>query len=147
MPHATLQKFGYPALVIHEASHWCVLLRRAQVTLGSLVLVCKEDATQFSGISDDAFGELAPMVRRIETALGRFRPYDRLNYLMLMMVDPHVHFHIIPRYAQEQQFSERRFPDKSWPGPPDLQSPTTPDEATLGRIARELADIWKMSTA
>jgi len=34
----------------------------------------------------------------IESALGSFVQYQKLNYLMLMMVDPQVHFHVIPRY-------------------------------------------------
>ena len=31
--------------------------------------------------------------------LRGFVAYERINYLMLMMVDPDVHFHVIPRYT------------------------------------------------
>ena len=41
---------------------------------------------------------------------------------MLMMVDPHVHFHIIPRYAGERSSTAATFADTGWPGPPDLKS-------------------------
>jgi len=34
----TLEKFGYPATLLVELEHWAILLRREQVTLGSLVL-------------------------------------------------------------------------------------------------------------
>jgi len=39
---------------------------------------------------------------------------------MLMMVDPDVHFHVLPRYAKERNYEGLRFEDKSWPGPPDI---------------------------
>src|SRR3546814_7459383 len=34
----TIHTFGYPATLIREYDHWVVLLRLAQLTLGSLVL-------------------------------------------------------------------------------------------------------------
>ena len=39
---------------------------------------------------------------------------------MLMMVDPDVHFHVIPRYSKPKQFGNIEFSDPGWPGPPDL---------------------------
>ena len=37
-----------------------------------------------------------------------------------MMVDPHVHFHVIPRYKSEVEFNDRMFNDMLWPKPPIL---------------------------
>ena len=39
---------------------------------------------------------------------------------MLMMVDPNVHFHVIPRYAEPRSWNEIAFADAGWPGPPRL---------------------------
>lgn len=41
---------------------------------------------------------------------------------MLMMVDRDVHFHVIPRYEGERVHDGIAFPDKGWPGQPDLAS-------------------------
>ncbi len=120
--NATLQKFGYPASLIKEHDHWCVLLRGQQVTLGSLVLAAKSDAIAFSDLPPAAFTELANVITEIEHSLQRFKPYDKINYLMLMMVDPHVHMHVIPRYGTSQFFDSIEFPDLGWPGQPDLKS-------------------------
>ncbi len=120
--NATLQKFGYPASLIKEHDHWCVLLRGQQVTLGSLVLAAKSDVTAFSDLPPAAFTELANVITEIEHSLQRFNPYDKINYLMLMMVDPHVHMHVIPRYGTAQLFDSIEFPDLGWPGQPDLKS-------------------------
>ncbi len=120
--NATLEKFGYPDTLVKEYDHWCLLLRPQQVTLGSLVLAAKSDATAFSDLPPSAFVELATVVMELEPALKRFANYDRMNYLMLMMVDPHVHMHVIPRYAKPPQFDGMEFPDHGWPGLPDLKS-------------------------
>jgi hypothetical protein len=37
----TIEKFGWPGSLVHEFEHWLVLVRPAQVTLGSLVLAAK----------------------------------------------------------------------------------------------------------
>jgi diadenosine tetraphosphate (Ap4A) HIT family hydrolase len=120
--NATMAKFGFPQSLIKEYDHWSVLLRPQQATLASLVLAAKSDATAFSDLPPAAFAEMSGVVRDIEGSLKRFAPYDRINYLMLMMVDPHVHFHVLPRYAVTQAFDGVQFSDGGWPGPPDLKS-------------------------
>ena len=120
--NATLQKFGYPQSLVKEYDHWCILLRPQQVTLNSLVLAAKSEVTAFADLPRAAFTELAAVIPEIEHSLNRFKPFKKINYLMLMMVDPHVHMHVIPRYSDLQVFDEIEFPDKGWPGQPDLKS-------------------------
>ncbi len=127
--NSTLQKFDYPQSLVKEHDHWYVLLRPQQVTLGSLVLAAKSDATAFADLPREAFTELATVVLEIEHSLQRFNPYDKINYLMLMMTDPHVHFHVIPRYSAPQVFDAVEFRDTGWPGQPDLKSTATLSEA------------------
>ena len=56
--NATGVKFGHPDTLVAEFSHWVVLLRPAQVTLGSLVLLCTDEAERFGDISAEAVTEL-----------------------------------------------------------------------------------------
>jgi diadenosine tetraphosphate (Ap4A) HIT family hydrolase len=116
----TIEKFGYPATLIREYQHWVVLLRPAQVTLGSLVLAAKSSATAYGALPPEAFTEQATVVAAIERALGVFTGYERINYLMLMMVDPNVHFHVVPRYSEAREWEGIEFPDAGWPRPPQL---------------------------
>src|SRR3546814_10648550 len=81
-------KCGYPATLIREYEHWVVLLRPAQLTLGSLVLAARSDATDFGSLSPAAFAELKQATADIAAALGSAVAHEKLNYLMLMMVDP-----------------------------------------------------------
>lgn len=138
----TMQKFGAPATLIRDYAHWAVLLRPGQVTLGSLVLICKEPVTAFSMVSAAAFAELQSITGHIEGVLGRAFRYDRINYLMLMMVDPDVHFHVIPRYETVREFSAQEFIDQGWPGPPDLVNINVTGTEQNSRILAALRADW-----
>lgn len=139
----TIEKFGYPATLIREFGHWLVLLRPAQVTLGSLVLAAKSDATAYSELPREAFAEQADVVRAVETALSAFRRYERINYLMLMMVDPNVHFHVIPRYSVPREWNGIAFPDPGWPGPPQLGSAVALTSGQVDQLTRQLSSIFQ----
>lgn len=116
----TIRKFGWPETLVKEFSYWLVLARPAQPTLGSLVLAAKSEATAFGDLPPEAHAELKTVTGAIERALGKAVDYARINYLMLMMVDPHVHFHVIPRYEGAREWNTREFVDVGWPKVPDL---------------------------
>ena len=123
--NATMDKFGWPTTLVREFEHWVVLARPAQPTLGSLVVAAKSDATAFGDLPGDVHAELKQVTQAIEAALTEAVGYGKLNYLMLMMVDPHVHFHVIPRYEGSREWpkgekSAREFVDVGWPKVPDL---------------------------
>jgi len=120
MPHETLLKFNYPHTLLREYQHWAVLLRPQQVTVGSLVLVRTEPATRVPDVSVNAFAELATVTAEMESALKAAFAFDKINYLLLMMVDKHVHFHVIPRYAAPREACGVVFTDHDWPKPPDV---------------------------
>src|SRR5687767_1945464 len=107
----TIEKFGWPGGLVREFEHWVVLVRPAQVTLGSLVLAAKSEATAYGDLPRAAFAEQGDAVAAIERALRAFADYERINYLMLMMVDPNVHFHVIPRYSGTRSWNGLDFPD------------------------------------
>ena len=136
--NATMKKFGYPETLIKDYCHWVILLRPQQATLGALVLICKDEVDTFSKISPAAFSELKEVTTAIEHHLESCFSYNKINYLMLMMVDRDVHFHVLPRYAQPQIFSEDKFDDPGWPGPPDLTQCNTTGEIVTQKILQIL---------
>lgn len=140
--NATMKKFGYPETLIREYGHWVVLLRPQQATLGALVLICKDAADAFSGISPAAFTELKTITAAMEAGLARAFDYDKINYLMLMMVDPDVHFHVLPRYAAPRNFAQQEFTDPGWPGPPDLSRVNRTGEELNQEIRRALQQVF-----
>ncbi|HEX6218226.1 MAG TPA: HIT family protein [Sphingomicrobium sp.] len=122
MTNATMKTFGYPDTLVREYDHWAVLVRPAQVTLGSLVLVSSSQATAFGELPAGAHAELGTVIPAIEGALRDFVSFEKINYLMLMMVDPNVHFHVLPRYSGSREWQGLALADAGWPGPPDLKS-------------------------
>jgi diadenosine tetraphosphate (Ap4A) HIT family hydrolase len=142
MVNSTITKFGHPGTIVRVYDHWLVLLRPQQVTAGSLVLAAKSEATAYGMLPQEAFIEQGLVVAEIEAALGRMLAYERINYLMLMMVDPHVHFHVIPRYSGNRSLAGVDIADHGWPGPPDLTSAVGLDEAGIARGVAELQAHW-----
>ncbi len=142
MTNPTEAKFGDPATRIAQTSHWTVLLRPKQPTLGSLALVCREPVLAFADLSPGAYADLRGVVRRIERALREVSGYERINYLMLMMVDPDVHFHVVPRYSGARAFAGQQYPDVGWPGPPQLDAFVTPETAARDKLVATLHAAW-----
>ncbi|MEX0808011.1 MAG: HIT family protein [Dongiaceae bacterium] len=140
--NATMKTFGHPDTVLAEYPHWVVLLRPQQATLGALVLAARGPATRFSDLDAAAMAGLHNAIADIERTLMSLFTYDKINYLMLMMVDPHVHMHVIPRYAAKRAFESVEFLDPGWPRTPDLAHATTVDDALRQRLATMLRDAW-----
>ncbi|MDX2479018.1 MAG: HIT family protein [Desulfuromusa sp.] len=137
-----MKKFGYPDTLIKDYNNWVVLLRPQQATLGALVLICKNEVDTFSKITPEAFTELKEITTAVEHHLKSCFSYDKINYLMLMMVDNDVHFHILPRYAQTQVFNQIAFHDPGWPGPPDLSQIIPKNETVNQKILQTLQKVF-----
>ena len=140
--NSTIEKFGYPSNLIKNYEHWVVILRPVQITLGSLILACKQEVESFSLISGEAYTELPNVIADIEKTLKKCFNYEKINYLMLMMVDPHVHFHVIPRYKESRKILERIFEDFDWPGPPDLLRKRELEQHVYRAIQKEVVQKW-----
>ena len=129
--------------LLRELDHWVILLRPAQVTLGSLVLAAKSDATAYGAVPGEAFAEQAEAVALIERALAGFCAYERINYLMRMMVDPNVHFHVFPRYSEPRRWKGVDFPDLGWPGPPQLSGASALSTEQIVALVAHLTDNFR----
>lgn len=140
--NATMRKFGAPQTIIRSYRYWSVLLRPAQATLGALVLAAHEPVTAFSQLSPTSFTELHEVTRAIETALTQAFHYDKINYLMLMMVDPDVHFHVLPRYVQPKPFAGLEFTDAGWPVAPNLGHVNATDSTVNRQIIDFIQSYW-----
>lgn len=140
--HATLQKFNYPDTLVVEDDHWAVLVRPQQPTLGALVLAARRDVTSLAALTPAEAAALPLMAQRIERMLEAVVAPDKLNYLLLMMVDPHVHAHVLPRHASPRSFEGLTITDAGWPGVPQLSPATalTTDQIAALAAALRAAD-------
>lgn len=117
----TLKKFKYPSSLLYENENWRILLRPSQITFGSMVLINKEEQnSKFSDLSEAEQTSMFSMIKKIEYTFSHYFKISKINYLALMMVDPFVHYHVLPRHKEEKKFEKVSFKDSGFPGIPDL---------------------------
>lgn len=138
----TIVRFGYPATLIEEYEHWVVLLRPAQPTLGSFILAAKSEARSFPDLPEAAFAELQDALGDIEDALTVSIRHEKVNYLMLMMVDPHVHFHVIPRYEGDRSACGVTVLDPGWPKAPELGQAVQLKPPQISALVEHFKGAW-----
>ena len=137
-----MRAFGHPDSLVREYDQWVVLARPKQVTLGALVMACKERAQSFGAVSREAFREHERVVRDIEQGLKAFSAFEKINYLMLMMVDKEVHYHVLPRYSETRNFEGVDYPDPGWPAVPDLTSGLVLGGESLAAMVAGIRGGW-----
>lgn len=120
MLNSNLKNSELSSNIIKSYVHWHLLLCPKQPTLGSLVLICKENISHYAEISIEALNEQKLIINEIEAILKHRFNYCKMNYQTLMMQDPQVHFHIIPRYENSTTFCNQQYSDATWPSAPDL---------------------------
>jgi diadenosine tetraphosphate (Ap4A) HIT family hydrolase len=138
----TFAKFGWPGTRIAETEHWGVMLRPEQPTLGALVLGCKLPVKSLGAVGEAGMADLARATAGVEAMLRASIAYDKINYLMLMMVDPDVHFHVLPRYDGTREAAGITLPDPGWPGPPRLADARKLTQEEISALRRHLAAHW-----
>jgi diadenosine tetraphosphate (Ap4A) HIT family hydrolase len=132
------EAFRLDELEIVSTEHWVWSLRPVPATLGAGVLSLRREATRLRDLTDDEGADLVRAVRLVEPALVHAFAPDKLNYLMLMMVDAHVHYHVLPRYAEQRQFAGLDWVDSGWPGQPNIAANTElADDVTVLNAVRD----------
>ncbi|MBD1422502.1 HIT family protein [Sphingobacterium chuzhouense] len=114
------QKFDIVNLTIKKVGSWIISLRPLQVTIGSLVLSLDRPCYDIGDLTDSESQELGRAFKVIKEVYAKTFSPDKVNYLLLMMVDKQVHFHVIPRYGREVIFKNNRFEDEHWPKPANV---------------------------
>jgi diadenosine tetraphosphate (Ap4A) HIT family hydrolase len=135
---ALIEKFSISANVIHEDEYWTVSLRPRQPTIGSLIVSLKRDCTSLGELTTNEAISLGVTFRVVNATLTESFSANKINYLCLMMMDPQVHFHVIPRYADVIRIGGGDFADKFWPGPPDIQFDLSLDSPKYKEILEKL---------
>ncbi|KAA0891315.1 HIT family protein [Oryzomonas rubra] len=101
-------------LRIAELEHSYVILNRDQFFPGYTLLFSKTHVTELFHLDRRVRGELMEEISRVAEALfATFRP-DKINYELLGNMVPHMHWHLVPRFA-----SEPLWPRPIWAEPHD----------------------------
>lgn len=130
-------KFRVEELAVATSPYWTVSVRPIPSTLGACVISLNRFAERLSDVTPEEFADYARVVQGLEATLRERFSYDRINYLMLMMVDDHVHWHVLPRYETAREFAGQTWTDELWPKPPDVLA--NADRGTL-EVLNQLRD-------
>lgn len=131
------EKFKISDYTLFETEFWIWSLRPVQGTVGAGVLSLKRECPVLSEVTKEEFADMKQAVNVIEETLKKTFQYDIMNYLMLMMVDKQVHYHVFPRYEQSVELNGRTYKDQNWPKPPELAGEKLSDDE-MNTIADEI---------
>lgn len=123
--------------LIKEYKYWKLLVRNRNKTLGNCVAILKRHVEKFSEIREEEMKDFVNVVQDTEKSIKESFDCDKFNYQMTMMKDPHLHFHIFPRYSSNKNFAEIEWVDEGWPGIPGKSFPKVSQEI-LNRIKEEI---------
>jgi diadenosine tetraphosphate (Ap4A) HIT family hydrolase len=117
------KKFCIPELVILTTTYWTWSVRTGHCTLGAGVLSLNRLCKTFAELTPEETKELSVVFPTIERTLSRSFSNEKINYLALMMIDEHVHYHVIPRYSIAKEFAGKLWTDPQWKtGLPDTKN-------------------------
>lgn len=97
--------------VVLANDFWTLVLNDNQATLGRVFFALRRHETDIARLSDPEVLSLWTFVRETKAALTSLFAPDHLNFMFLMNLTPHVHFHIFPRYAGSREFAGQTFAD------------------------------------
>ena len=116
------EKFGIMQNQYYSNDQWIVSVRPKQVTLGATILIAKRHVMSIGDLTNEELLAMGDAIRNLEQKLLNSFNYEKINYLMLMMADPQLHFHVIPRYSENKIFAGITWQDPAWPKAPDMGS-------------------------
>lgn len=108
-------KFRLRELTVFETDFWTVSVRPEQTTLGSLVISSRRPDAQFVSLTPQESLEFPALIEIAIRAIDYLFSPNVVNLLGLMLVDPRLHLHLIPRYSEVRQFGGRTWFDPDFP--------------------------------
>lgn len=107
-------------LLLHETKYWKLSLRPNQITIGSCLISLNRECKSIKDLSSEELKEFKVISKIAEGTLSRAFGFEAVNYLLLMMDDKQIHYHVIPRYSKKIHFLGKEWIDKGWPKLPEF---------------------------
>lgn len=127
-----------PRFLVGQSEHWSILLNIDQSLLGRCYLSLKRLETNVLALRPEEITNLWATSARVVKALDLLWYPDHFNYAFLMNQDPHVHWHVIPRYKGRREFAGGTFVDPEFGGHYGLGVPRTLEDAGYEAILADL---------
>jgi diadenosine tetraphosphate (Ap4A) HIT family hydrolase len=129
--------FRLDDLTVTEQGGWVLSVRPAQLKLGAMVVSVAAGQQRFQDLTTDDGAGYIDIVATAERLAQEVYGAVRINVVALMMKDPVVHYHVLPRYDTAVDRHGTTWTDDDWPGPPTF-GPASTDDQVLFAIRDEL---------
>lgn len=129
--------FRLDELTIASNDTWVLSVRPAQLTLGSMVVSAAGGQQRFQDLTTADGQGYVDIVATAERLAQEVYGAVRINVVALMMKDPVVHYHVLPRFDSPVERHDLTWEDDDWPGPP-VFGPASTDDVVLFAIRDEL---------
>ena len=124
--------------VVRESDHWTLVLNENQATLGRVFLALNRHETDVLALTLNEQAELWALASEAKRALNALFAPDHYNYMFLMNLTPHVHFHLFPRYAGPREFAGQTWADSRFGDHYDPAEARPIDDATAEALIAAL---------
>lgn len=132
------KKFMINDLSYISTEYWTVSVRPHHPTIGSSIISLNRPCDSIANISPEEAKDFVLVCKKVEGKLKELFDYSKINYLLLMMFDPYVHYHVIPRYESPVKIGEQVWQDETFPALPPLLG-EAPSEEVLQSIRAQLS--------
>ena len=131
----TINRYVTKKNFIKSYGSWILALRPNQLTYCSVMLFADSNAESFSKLDKNSLNDLGNILADIELKIRFVSQPIKFNVYSLMLVDPHVHFHIFPRFEDQHL-------DTYWPLPVDLNGKVKVSETVMASRLEKLKETF-----
>ena len=124
--------------VVLANDHWTLVLNENQATLGRAFFALDRHETDIAALTEDELASLWTFLRETKQALIALFAPDHFNYMFLMNLTPHAHFHIFPRYAVPRDFAGQAWADSRFGDHYDPAESRAVDDLVMDALASAL---------
>ena len=124
--------------VVLANDHWTLVLNENQATLGRAFFALDRHETDITALTEDELASLWTFLRETKQALIALFAPDHFNYMFLMNLTPHAHFHIFPRYAAPRDFAGQAWADSRFGDHYDPAESRAVDDLVMDALASAL---------
>lgn len=107
--------------LLYENDYWQVFLADNQNYIGRCIIICREHIASIDALHNDAWLSLKSIINMLESVITKLFGAVNFNFTCLMNnafkceePQPHMHFHLIPRYNTAVHISDHVYFDKEF---------------------------------
>lgn len=135
-----MSKFKPDTRCIKEFKYWIVCVRAKARTLGDAVILLKRETPALAGMLPEEGEEFPEVVKWYEETCSKKFGAVKFNYVIMMMSDFFVHYHVFPRYDKDVSMFDMEWKDLEWPRAINFQEGIILEDDKIEEIKNYMKD-------